>query len=152
MRKRALSIQVGFAGDARPLKAKLPLRVRLAACVVAGTRVWQAQSEQSRAEQDQPAEGRSEQSRADVSQATAGDARDYSVWTRLEREFALGEGLAAGSGLLLPRHSRGRFIEFAGWLAADAERAIHLEAVQRAAGVFVRETRLADFTLASMMG
>ena len=80
-----------------------------------------------------------------VSAATADDARAYSVWTALEREFALGEG-RAGQGLLLPRHSGKRFVEFLKWVAADVQRARHLETVARAAGVFVPETRLADWT------
>ena len=49
-------------------------------------------------------------------------------------------------GLLLPRHSRERFGEFLKWVAADVQRARHLETVARAAGVFVPETRLADWT------
>jgi hypothetical protein len=79
-----------------------------------------------------------------VSPATADDARAYSIWTALEREFALGEGRAA-QGLLLPRHSKARFEEFLFWVAADTERARHLETVSRAAGVFLPETRLTNW-------
>ena len=80
-----------------------------------------------------------------VSQATADDARAYSIWTRLEREFVFGESRGAG-GVLLPRHSRARFLEFVHWMAADSTRAAHLEDVRCAVGVFVPETRLADWS------
>ena len=80
-----------------------------------------------------------------VSQATADDARAYSIWTRLEREFVFGESRGAG-GVLLPRHSRARFLEFVHWMAADSTRAAHLEDVRRAVSVFVPETRLADWS------
>ena len=46
------------------------------------------------------------------------DARAYATWAAMEREFALG-GAASGARLLLPRHSRSRFIELLEWMAQD---------------------------------
>jgi hypothetical protein len=72
------------------------------------------------------------------------EARAYSTWARLEREFALGE--AGGKGhLLLPRHSRARFIEFVEWMGRDAERRALLPVVMHATSIYVRQTRLVDF-------
>ena len=89
------------------------------------------------AEQESPAESQHEE------QAMA-DARAYSVWARLEREFALGEDRGSGR-LLLPRHSRERFVEMLRWMAHDAGRRELLPVVRRAVGVYTRETRLRDW-------
>jgi hypothetical protein len=43
------------------------------------------------------------------------DARAYATWAAMEREFALG-GSAGGARLLLPRHSRLRFLELIEWM------------------------------------
>lgn len=72
------------------------------------------------------------------------DARAYSTWARLEREFALGEERGRGR-LLLPRHSRARFLEFVEWMVRDAVRRSLLPVVMHATGVYVHQTRLADF-------
>jgi hypothetical protein len=72
------------------------------------------------------------------------DARTYATWARLEREFALGD--AGGKGhLLLPRHSRTRFIEFVDWVGRDAERRELLPTVMHATSIYARQTRLVDF-------
>jgi hypothetical protein len=48
------------------------------------------------------------------------DARAYATWAAMEREFSLGRGAASGR-LLLPRHSRVRFIELLEWMALDRD-------------------------------
>jgi len=71
------------------------------------------------------------------------DARAYATWARLEREFALGE--AAGKGrLLLPRHSRERFVELIEWMARTGRREL-LPVAMRATGIYTRQTQLADW-------
>ena len=78
---------------------------------------------------------------------TADRARAYSIWARLEREYALGDGRTAeAGGLLLPRHSRECFVRFARWVASDAERARSLSHVRLAVGTFLPQTRLADWS------
>ena len=72
------------------------------------------------------------------------DARAYATWAAMEREFALG-GAASGARLLLPRHSRSRFIELLEWMARDDERCALLPTVLRATGIYVERTRLADW-------
>jgi len=49
------------------------------------------------------------------------DARADSIWARLEREFALGAGIGSGR-LLLPRHSRDRWMEMIRWMACGPDR------------------------------
>ena len=71
-------------------------------------------------------------------------ARAYSIWAQLEREFALGEG--GGSGrLLLPRHSKDRFVQFLEWMGRDASRRERLPAVRRAVGLYTQQTQLVDW-------
>ena len=71
-------------------------------------------------------------------------ARAYSIWAQLEREFALGEG--GGSGrLLLPRHSKDRFVQFLEWMGCDASRRERLPAVRRAVGLYTQQTQLVDW-------
>ena len=85
--------------------------------------------------------------RAAAPMATAEQARAYSVWARLEREYALSEERAAETGgLLLPRHSRDRFLDFVEWMASDAERASLRGQVRMAVGTFVPQTRLTDWS------
>ena len=71
------------------------------------------------------------------------DARAYSTWARLEREFALGE-TAGRARLLLPRHSRGRFIEFLGWMMVGGRREL-LPTVLRATSIYTQQTQLVDW-------
>ena len=56
---------------------------------------------------------------------TAEQARACSIWSRLEREYALsgGRDAATGGGLLLPRHDRPTFEAFVRWMASSEERA-----------------------------
>ena len=79
---------------------------------------------------------------------TADEARAYSVWARLEREFALSDECAAAEtgGLLLPRHDGQRFQEFLGWMASDGERARLQSQVRVAVGLFTVQTRLTDWS------
>ena len=44
------------------------------------------------------------------------DARTYAIWAAMERSFVLG-GEAGSQRLLLPRHSRARFLELVEWMA-----------------------------------
>ena len=75
---------------------------------------------------------------------TMEDARAYSVWARLEREFAL--GVEGGSGrLLLPRHSRQRFLAFVEWVTRDEARLKTLPTILRATSVYTRQTGLTDW-------
>ena len=85
---------------------------------------------------------------ADATTATAEVARAYSVWARLEREYALSDGRAAAEagGLLLPRHSRETFMEFMEWMTSDAERARSMEQVRLAVRSFLPQTRLTDWS------
>jgi len=46
------------------------------------------------------------------------DARAYATWAQLERDFATG-GERREQRLLLPRHSRERFIQMLRWMAQD---------------------------------
>ena len=80
---------------------------------------------------------------------SAEEARAYSVWARLEREYALSdERVAAGTGgLLLPRHSRERFVDFLRWLMSDADRACSLDQVRVAVSLFTSQTQLTDWSL-----
>ena len=73
------------------------------------------------------------------------DARAYSVWAQMEREFALGEERGSRR-LLLPRHSRERFLEMLRWMARDAGRCELLPVVRRAVGIYTAQTRLRDFS------
>jgi hypothetical protein len=71
-------------------------------------------------------------------------ARAYATWARLEREFALGQG--AGDGrLLLPRHSRERFLALLEWMGRDVGRRELLPTVVRASGLFTGRTQLVDW-------
>ena len=72
-------------------------------------------------------------------------ARAYSVWARLEREFALGAGRARG-GVLLPRHSLQQFRQFVRWLSADGRRRRCLADVRLAVGSYLDATRLTDWS------
>ena len=72
------------------------------------------------------------------------DARAYSVWAQMEREFALGDD-SGSRRLLLPRHSRERFMELLRWMASDAGRRELLPVVRRAVGIYTRQTRLRDW-------
>ena len=72
------------------------------------------------------------------------DARAYSVWAQMEREFALGDG-GGSRRLLLPRHSRERFMELLRWMAGDTGRHALLPVVRRAVGIYTRQTRLHDW-------
>ena len=80
--------------------------------------------------------------------ASAETARAYSVWAKLEREFALSDGRAApdAGGLLLPRHSKAAFMEFLVWMASDAERARSMEQVCLAVGSFLPQVQLTDWS------
>jgi hypothetical protein len=49
------------------------------------------------------------------------DARAYTTWAAMEREFTLGSS-AGGARLLLPRHSKSRFFELVEWMALDERR------------------------------
>ena len=92
------------------------------------------------AQRGQPAE-------APVARSAEGameDARAYATWAAMEREFALG-GAASGARLLLPRHSRSRFIELLEWMAQDDERRALLPTVLRATGIYAERTQLADW-------
>ena len=68
------------------------------------------------------------------------DARCYSTWARLEREFALGGAESVRGGLLLPRHSRARFMAMVEWMA----RAL-LPEVRRATSIYTAQTQLTDW-------
>ena len=68
-------------------------------------------------------------------------ARAHATLARLEREFALGEGLDRG-GMVLPRHSRRQFERFAAWLSSDVGRRQHLGAVRLAQLTYRDKTRL----------
>ena len=70
-------------------------------------------------------------------------ARAYATWARLEREFALGE--RGGRRLLLPRHSRERFLELLEWMACDEGRRELIPVVLYASGLFTRETGLTQW-------
>jgi len=72
------------------------------------------------------------------------DARAYAAWAAMEREFALG-GAAGGARLLMPRHSRRRFIEMIEWMALDERRCRLLPMVMRATGIYTHQTRLNDW-------
>jgi hypothetical protein len=72
------------------------------------------------------------------------DARAYAVWAAMEREFALG-GSAGGARLLMPRHSKLRFIEMIEWMALDERRRGMLPMVMRATGIYTHQTRLSDW-------
>ena len=73
------------------------------------------------------------------------DARCYAVWTRLEREFTLGGEESVRGGLLLPRHSRARFMAMIDWMGRDASRRAMLPEVRRATGIYTAHTRLVDW-------
>ena len=73
-----------------------------------------------------------------------GAARAYATWTRLEREFALGASQARR--LLLPRHSRERFIEMVEWMGHDEGRRALLPQVQRAVGLHTAQTGSTDWS------
>ena len=62
----------------------------------------------------------------------------------MEREFALGSAAGAGR-LLMPRHSRARFVEMVEWMALDAGRRALLPTVLRATGIYTRQTQLVDW-------
>ena len=65
-----------------------------------------------------------------------------------EAAAATGTGLgeAAGSGrLLLPRHSRARFVEMVEWMALDDGRWEQLPSVLHATSLFRQRTQLADW-------
>ena len=72
------------------------------------------------------------------------DARAYATWAAMEREFALG-GPAGGARLLLPRHSRSRFLEMMEWMALDERRRALLPVVMRATGIYTQQTQLVDW-------
>ena len=76
--------------------------------------------------------------------ATMEDARAYATWAAMEREFSLGRGAASGR-LLLPRHSRARFIELLEWMALDRERRTLMPVVLAATSLYTRQTRLSDW-------
>ena len=87
---------------------------------------------------------------ADAAEAARGqtseveDARAYATWAALEREFALG-GEAGSGRLLLPRHSKARFLEMVEWMARDAGRRAALPTVLRATGIYTHRTWLEDW-------
>ena len=62
----------------------------------------------------------------------------------MEREFALGRE-AGGGRLLLPRHSKARFLEMVEWMARDAGRRAALPTVLRATGIYTHRTWLEDW-------
>jgi hypothetical protein len=72
------------------------------------------------------------------------DARAYATWAAMEREFALG-GSAGGARLLLPRHSRLRFLELIEWMAISERRCALLPTVMRATGIYTQQTQLNDW-------
>ena len=72
------------------------------------------------------------------------DARAYAAWAAMEREFALGSS-AGGARLLMPRHSKLRFIEMLEWMALDERRRGKLLMVMRATGIYTHQTRLNDW-------
>ena len=72
------------------------------------------------------------------------DARAYAAWAAMEREFALG-GSAGGARLLLPRHSRSRFLELLEWMALDERRRAQLPTIMRATGIYGWQTQLPDW-------
>ena len=82
--------------------------------------------------------------RAAQTDTSLGAARAYATWTRLEREFAL--GASRGRRLLLPRHSRERFIEMVEWMGHDEGRRVLLPQVQRAVGLHTAQTGLTDWS------
>ena len=73
------------------------------------------------------------------------DARCYSTWARLEREFALGGAESVRGGLLLPRHSRARFMAMVEWMGRDASRRALLPEVRRATSIYTAQTQLTDW-------
>ena len=72
------------------------------------------------------------------------DARVYATWAQLERQFALGD-VASGRRLLLPRHSRVRFLGLLEWMARDEARRALLPTIMRATGIYREQTGLADW-------
>ena len=90
-----------------------------------------------------PGSARSTASGVDGSQEMK-DARAYATWAAMEREFALGEA-NSGRRLLLPRHSRARFLELVEWMARDEGRRGLLPEVLRATGIYVRRTQLTNW-------
>ena len=76
--------------------------------------------------------------------AAMDDARAYATWAATEREFSLG-GAASNGRLLLPRHSRARFVELLEWMARDERRRALMPTVMRATGIYTRQTRLVDW-------
>ena len=84
------------------------------------------------------------ESQVEVPTATLEDARAYATWAAMEREFSMGRGAASGR-LLLPRHSRARFIELLEWMSLDRERRALMPVVLAATSLYTRETRLADW-------
>ena len=72
------------------------------------------------------------------------DARAYATWAAMEREFALG-GSAGGARLLLPRHSRLRFLELIEWMAISERRCALLPTVMQATGIYTQQTQLNDW-------
>ena len=88
-----------------------------------------------------------ESAASELPTVTADEARAASVWSRLEREFALsGERSApAAGGLLLPRHDRATFIAFVRWMASDVERARSLDQVRIALRSVSPVLRLTDW-------
>ena len=73
------------------------------------------------------------------------DARCYATWARLEREFALGGAESVRGGLLLPRHSRARFMAMVEWMGHDASRRALLPVVRRATSIYTAQTQLTDW-------
>ena len=82
--------------------------------------------------------------RVPATESAMEDARAYAVWARLEREFALGDA-AGGRRLLLPRHSRERFVELIEWMALDEVRRAWLPMVRRAVSLHTQQTGLTDW-------
>ena len=76
-------------------------------------------------------------------EATLEDARAYATWAQLEREFTLGE--PGGRRLLLPRHSRERFIQLVEWMGREESRRALGPTVLRATGLFTNRTGLVDW-------
>ena len=62
----------------------------------------------------------------------------------MERAFALSEA-GGGGRLLLPRHSRARFLELVEWMADDEGRRMLLPRVLHATGIYTQRTQLHDW-------
>ena len=82
----------------------------------------------------------------ELSQGQESTAAAYAAFTALEERYAMGMGMALGSGMKMPRHNEEAFVNFISWFCTDAERARSLDSMVRSAGALMVKVGLPNLT------